>query len=446
MRSSTAVRAFVAAGALALVPTVAQAAVPYDDGTVAENPVDWTPQLVATTAVAKPRVDAIAADPAEETAYAGGLFQRVTQGATTVDRSNIVAFDRTSGAIRTGFDPTLDGVVRTVENAADGGVYVGGDFKNVNGVARAGLVKLTPSGAIDPTFKPKTIRGLVYDLEMYNGHLIVAGNAGRKLTSLNPFTGVDDGYLTHTIAGEARNTSGSVDSWGVTTVYDVAVTAGKLAAVGNFATVNGQARSKFFMLNLTSAGTSLSPWYYGSFATPCATDHPRRIANLQGVDFSPTGQFVSVAATGQIPEESSQVWHYNQGAQLDSTVCDGFGRFDVTAPASNGAEWINYTGGDSVWRVQDAGDATYVTGHFKWVDNPDGFASACPVGDTCARRSGIAAVDSQGGRAVADWSPAAPTTMGGKALESTSQGLWVGSDASNFGGEAHRGLALAPRR
>ena len=406
------------------------------------NAVEWTPQLVPTTAVAKPRVDAIAANPAYPTAYAGGLFEQVSQGGSTVTRSNLVAFDRTSGAIRADFAPRLDGVVRTVENAPDGGVYVGGDFRNVNGAARAGLVRLTPSGSVDTRFKPP-FKGIVYDFEMHNGHLIVAGNQGNKLSSLDPVTGAYDGYIDVTIAGEAFNTAGTTSSWGITSVYDVAVAGGRLAAVGNFATVDGQPRSRFFMLNLGSTGSSLSPWYYDSFATPCATDAERRIANLQGVDFSPGGDYVSVAATGQIPEEPSQVWHEGDGAQSDSTVCDAFGRFSVTDDTK--AEWINYTGGDSVWRVQDTGTATYASGHFRWVDNPDGFASQCPTGDPCARRSGVAAVSSTTGRAL-DWSPAAPTTQGGKALELTSQGLWLGSDATKFGAETHRGLAFAPAR
>ena len=442
MRFSTAARAFIAASALALVPAAAQGAAQHTS-TVSENAADWVPQLVATTAVAKPRVDAIAANPAQATAYAGGKFDRVSRGGSTFARSNLVAFDRTSGDIRAGFDPRLDGVVRAVENAADGGVYVGGDFRTVNGTARPGLVKLTPAGAIDSTFKPP-IKGIVFDVELFNGHLIVAGNAGKRLTSLNPVTGAGTTYINLAIAGEARNTSGDVDSWGTTSVYDVAVTNGKLAAVGNFATVNGQARSRFFMLNLTSTGSSLSSWYYNSFATPCATDHPRRIANLQGVDFSPNGDYVSVAATGQIPERTTEVWHAGDGAQSDSTVCDGFGRFNANAD-TDAALWINYTGGDSVWRVQDTGHAVYATGHFKWVDNPDGFASECPAGDTCARRSGIAAVSAAYPGTALAWNPATPTTQGGKALEATSQGLWVGSDSTKFGAETHRGLAFAPR-
>ncbi len=442
MRFSTAMRAFVAASALALVPAAAQGAAAHTD-TVSENAADWVPELVSTTAVPKPRVDAITADVSSATAYAGGRFDRVTDGGTPVPRSNLFGFSRTTGQIVGGFAPSLDGVVRAVENAADGGVYVGGDFRNVNQTFLGrGLVKLDASGRIDTAFKPP-IKGNVYDLELFNGHLIVAGNAGKRLTSLNPTNGANDNYINLTIAGEARNTSGSVDSWGTTSVYDVAVTSGKLAAVGNFATVNGQPRSKFFMLNLGGTGSSLSGWYYNSFATPCATDHPRRIANLQGVDFSPSGDFVSVAATGQIPEQTSEIWHAGDGAQSDSTVCDGFGRFNANVD-TDAAQWINYTGGDSVWRVQDTGHAVYATGHFRWVDNPDGFASACPAGDTCARRSGIAAVDATRGTALA-WNPATPTTQGGKGLVATSQGLWVGSDSAKFGSEDHRGLAFAPR-
>lgn len=446
MGSFRAARAAVAATACALVPavlpTAVEAAVPHST-TVAPDAVGWTPQLVATRAVPKPRVDAIAADTAFATAYAGGRFDRVSQGGRTVTRSNLVAFSRTTGAIRAGFAPRLDGVVRSLEQAPGGGVYVGGDFNTVNGVSRPALVKLTASGAIDPTFRPPN-RRIVYDLELVKGHLVVASNdTGNQLVSLNPTTGRKTGYVDVRLAGEACNTGKSVCSWGTTSVYDIAATHGRLAAVGNFATVNGRRQSRFFMLNLGNTGSSLSSWYYKSFATPCGTDHPRRVANLQGVDFSPKGDHVSVAATGQITELRSQVWRRGQGAQSDSTVCDAAARFSVRDDTK--AEWVNYTGGDSVWRVQDTGVATYLTGHFKWVDNPDGFASRCPAGDTCARRSGIAALSSRTGRAL-DWSPAVPTAVGGKALVATAQGLWVGSDAQRFGDEAHRGLAFAPKR
>ncbi len=450
MRSKWLVRVAVAAGVVVIAPGLAQAAEYAHTGPVSENAADYTPQLVATTAVSHPRVDAITADSA--ITYAGGFFDRITRaGQGTYTRSNLVAFSTSTGLVDTGFDPKLDKQVRAVENAADGGVYVGGDFTTVNGVSRGGLVKLTAAGVIDPTFKPPFGRALVYDVELVDGHLIIAGNFKQKLMSLNPVTGASDGYISKTITGEVcvEDNGTTYCSWGNTSVYDFAVNpaGNRLVAVGNFTHVDGQARSKFFMLQLGTTGAKLDPWYYPGFAKRCETEHPRRIANLQGVDFSPDGTAFNVAATGQV-SLTPDIWYQRLGDdnKPNTTVCDAVGRFNLSDPTK--PAWINYTGGDSVWTVADTGKAVYMQGHFKWVDNPDGYGSL-GIGDKtsgapAARRSGIAAINPATGLALS-WNPAVPTKMGGKALEVTAAGLWVGSDSTKFGSETHYGIAFAPK-
>ncbi len=64
-----------------------------------------------------------------------------------------------------------------------------------------------------------------------------------------------------------------------------------------------------------------------------------------------------MAATGQIPRPGD----------LFDTVCDGVGRFAMDN--DDAPQWINYTGGDSVWAVSDTGSAVYTQGHFQWLDN-----------------------------------------------------------------------------
>jgi len=433
----------VSAAAVALSSGFAPAA-PRHLAVVSHNAADHTPQLVATAAVARPRVDAITSDPA--TTYAGGLFNQIAHAGQTYNRSNLVAFDTATGRVRARFAPTFDEAVRAVENVPGGGAYVGGGFTTVNGETHPALTKLTVSGAVDRRFSPPLRGGIVYDVELVDGHLIVAGNSGKKLMSLDPATGADDGLIDRSITGRVCSENGAC-SWGTTAVYDFAVAQGRLAAVGNFAAVDREPRSKFFMLNLRASGSPLSRWYYPGFAKPCATNAPRRIANLQGVDWNPRGTAFSVAATGQIPARKRDIWYSRLGDRnlRHTTVCDAVGRF--TLRDSTRPQWINYTGGDSMWTVQDTGAAVYVQGHFKWVNNPDGYASR-GIGDTTSgrpavRRSGIAAIDPQSGLALS-WSPAVPSRRGGRALEATPAGLWVGSDAVKFGPETHYGIAFAP--
>jgi hypothetical protein len=110
--------------------------------------------------------------------------------------------------------------------------------------------------------------------------------------------------------------------------------------------------------------------------------------------------------------------------------------------------WINYTGGDSVWSVADTGVAVYAAGHFKWLDNPDGYASL-GIGDkTSGRpatyRQALGAIDPVTGLANA-WDPRlSETRIGGKAFLADANGLWLGNDATKLRGEPHLGLAYVP--
>jgi len=419
---------------------------------VGTSAVSYTPQVVSTTAVPKPHVDAIAnlGDDADTT-FAGGLFDTVSQGTRSYPRSNLVSFDGATGAVSTTFDTAIGGQVWALAtDVATNSVYVGGAFKTVDGATRSALVKLNATtGARDAAFNPPFTGGQVNDLEIVTiagvKRLVVGGSSGRKLMSLNPASGRDDGYFKNVISDPLPG------AWGGVSVYGVAIdpSGTHLVATGNFLKVDGAARSKFFMVDLGAYSASLSSWYYPGFAKPCATDAPRRIANLQGLDWSPDGLAFTVAATGQIPaERPADIWYHRLGVRNkpNTSVCDAVGRFKLSDPTK--PVWINYTGGDSVWSVSDTGKAVYVAGHFKWLDNPDGYASL-GVGDKtsgapAASRRGIGAIDPVTGLANS-WNPGLTgTRSGGKALVPDAGGLWIGNDATRFNGQVRYGLAYAP--
>jgi Domain of unknown function (DUF5122) beta-propeller len=320
-----------------------------------------------------------------------------------------------------------------------GAVYVGGSFTHVGGVARRALVKLDPvSGAVDPAFDAGFAGGQVNRVVYRNGLLYVAGSSGRKLMALDPATGADTGTVSLRIADPIPN------AWGGVAVYGLAINrAGtRLVATGNFQTVAGEPRTRLFVADLGSAGAVLDPWYYAGFAKPCSSTAPRRIAYLQGVDFSPGGGYFVVTATGQIPLDKADRWHPGVANPPDTTVCDGVGRFNLGHQGvTHQPAWINYTGGDSVWDTAATGPAVYVQGHFRWLDNPDGFASQ-PVGPAVSRR-GIGAIDPVSGLAL-PWNPGKPARRGGRAFLATAAGLWVGSDSETFHREPHVGIAFAP--
>jgi hypothetical protein len=413
---------------------------------VIENPVDDTPQLVATTNVPKPHVDAIGQ--VGSTIFAAGLFDQVVPSSSGlgVPRQNFVAFDANTGALKeatSGYqDPVINGQVWAIATYGNS-VYVGGQFTTVNGITRPRLVKINATtGAVDTNFNAGFKGGIVWDLKIWEGPggsspmLVVAGSMGKKLMALNLTTGAKLSYFNNlTVADPLPN------AWGGVALYNIAISPDgtKLAATGNFQTVAGpfQNRTRFFMADLTGPSASLHPWYYPGFAKPCASTHPRRIAYLQDVDFSPNGSYLVVTATGQIPISKADIWP--TGSSTYHTVCDAAGRFDMNDMSK--PAWINYTGGDSVWSVAATGAAVYVQGHFQWLDNPNGWASK--DGGGAARREGIGAIDPDSGKAL-PWDPPKPAQIGGKSLLATSAGLWVGSDSLKFNGEPHRGIAFVP--
>jgi hypothetical protein len=156
---------------------------------------------------------------------AGGQFTRVASAAaptTAIARSNILAFDATTGAIDTAFVPVLDGQVESLAVAPDGlHVFAGGSFTKINGIAQKSLVKLRLSdGARITAFKGKT-NARVKDMAVSGGRLYIGGTfktangvARSALAAVDPVTGAlsADVNLAITDPGAAPSTSTSSTS------------------------------------------------------------------------------------------------------------------------------------------------------------------------------------------------------------------------------------------
>ena len=390
---------------------------------VSESPASWTPHIEDGDGVSNAAVYAV--EQLAGTMYMGGNFQVVANSARTqtFSRSNIVAFDASSGAIAS-FNPQFNGAVWAIE-AVGSSVYVGGEFTSVNGVARRGLVKLdATTGAIDNTFQPTIKSGNVTEIRSVGGRLIIGGSFPKRLAALDPTTGADTGYINIPISGKLASNAGP------TKVYRFAVNpAGtKLMAIGNFTSVGNSTRWQAFMLDLGSTGASLAPWYYSPLENRCSASGTP--AYLRDVDFSPDGSYFAIVSTGFVV----------QSGGLDRDLCDATARFETNIANPLRPTWINYTGGDTLHSVAISGAAVYVQGHQRWLDNPLGRDSAGPG---AVSREGIGAIDPVDGDALA-WNPGKSRDVGGKDLLVTATGLWVGSDGSRFDGKYRHGIAFCP--
>jgi len=404
-------------------PAVAGAVTP-NDVVVSANPADWTPHVLDGQVKAIVKIG--------NTMFVGGLFTTVKEpGGLDTARSNIFAFDATTGAIDPSFAPTLDREVNALAAAPDGGLFVAGRFNTVNGIATKGLVKLDPAtGQIVTAFKPRS-NGAVFDMQVVGNELVIGGNFTKVtsflrtvLAAVDVTTGAVDLNLDLLFAGE-RSTDHTT---GTLTVDKLAVTpdGSRLVVIGNFTTVAGLQRDQLGVIDLTTTPASVANWATDRYAPYCpAVKWP---AYLRDLAMSNDGTWFSVVTTGA----------YGGTSRL----CDSTTRWDLGQSGSGiQPTWVDYTGGDSLFSVAITDEAVYVGGHQRWENNP--FAGD-RAGAGAVPRKGIAALDPVNGLPLT-WNPGRqPRGVGVFVFTPTDDGLWFGSDTNYVAGEYHGRLAFFP--
>jgi len=111
----------------------------------------------------------------------GGSFSLPGSG----DRKNFAAIDRTTGAVNDDWGPvSVVGGVHTISVSGDGSVYLGGGIKSIDGADRAGVARLTADGELDAEFAPVVSAGDSTNLvvtaltEAADGRVYVGGDFG----------------------------------------------------------------------------------------------------------------------------------------------------------------------------------------------------------------------------------------------------------------------------
>ena len=112
------------------------------------------------------------------TVYAAGDFAHAEKGNQSVARANVMAVQRDSGELLTGFVANTNGIVHVV--LSDGiSVYLGGEFTTVNGVPANHIAKLDPAtGAVDLSFHAFTTN-FVADMVIVGSKLYAVGEFGQ---------------------------------------------------------------------------------------------------------------------------------------------------------------------------------------------------------------------------------------------------------------------------
>ncbi|MDQ2737495.1 MAG: PKD domain-containing protein, partial [Actinomycetota bacterium] len=288
--------------------------------------------------------------------YAGGSFSNArpagaAPGANLIPRSNILAYDITTGVL-TSFAPQVNGTVKSLAVSPDGKrLYVGGTFSSVGTQTRFNLAAFNlPGGDLVPNFQAAVggsyVNAIaVTDTAVYVGGLIGAGNGVTR-----------QGFA-------AFNTSGGLLGWAPTADLQIdAMTLtpakDKLIVAGRFSQINGVSQRGIAALDLNTG--ALLPW-----------QAPNIIKNGYG-----TGSGAGKAGIWGLAIDQNAV--YGTGwVFADTTVGNLEGTF-AADPESGEIRWIADCHGDH-YGVYSDGTTVYTTSHEHACESANGITQNQPV-------------------------------------------------------------------
>ena len=414
-----------------------------------------TPQLNATGVVEQVRQLVQCGS----TMYAVGTFTSIKKGTTVYARSNVFSFGATSPYTVTSWAPAVNGIVNSIAfNGTDcSHAYIGGKFTAVGATKVGNLAEISTSTGAVVTGFGHTANGQVNTLRGVGGHILAGGyyttingsTANPYMTSLNPATGKDDGFVHLNISGNYQFPGVSTNP---TRVWNQELSHGGTLdlVMGDFTTAGGVPRQQIFMLNLATSPATVTGWtspeWDGSAgeATPqdpthgypfeCDTSEPFYI---QAAAWSPDDTTVYIGTTGYHP------FGWPVGATKRTGLCDAAAAFPATQ-AQVLHTWVNYTGCDSLFSAAADASTAYFGGHERWSQNPNDCDAQGPGAISAPGFEGLSPATG-----VLTFNPTRARGLGADDMTDTSAGLWIASDNQNgasqcAGKSGHAGICFLP--
>ena len=388
------------------------------------------------------------------TMYAVGTFTTIIKGSTSYTRDNAFSFSATAPYAVTAWNPNVNGVVTSIAfngtNCAD--AYIGGLFSSVGGSTVKNLAEVdTTAGAVVAAFG-HSANGQVSTLLGASGHILVGGyytsinnsTANPYMTSLNPVTGKDDGFLKLGISGNYNFPGVSSNP---TRVYNQSLSHSGLydLVMGDFTTAGGLPRQQIFMLNLATTPATVTGWTspewdgsMGELSSTNPTGCPYQCATvepfyIQAAAWSPDDSTIYIGTTGYHPNG------FPVGQTARTGLCDAAASFPATVsppPQPNGQpgyvlhNWVNYTGCDSLYSAAADSLGAYFGGHERFSMNPDDCDA---LGTNAYNAPGIEGLDPANGNLYLNSASTAgyykrSRGYGADDMLLTSAGLWIASD------------------
>ncbi|HEY5114794.1 MAG TPA: LamG domain-containing protein [Nakamurella sp.] len=310
------------------------------------------PASTAVTADALPtvQIDGVAWAQAVvgNTVYVGGNFANArpagaAAGANLTPRSNLLAYNITTGALITSFAPVINGAVQTVSASPDGSrIYIGGDFTTVNGVTKNRVAAFsTATGALITSFSVN-IATRVKSIAATNTTVYVGGM----------FTAANGQPRTRLAAFSAAN--GALLAWNPGADYTVNALLltpdqSKVIVGGSFQNLGGAAAYGLGAVDSTNG--TLVPW---------AANEQVRDAGTSSAIMSLSTDGTSVFGTGYV---------FGPGGNLEGTFS--------ADPNSGTINWIEDCHGDT-YGAFSTGGTVYTVSHAHYCGNIGGFPQSDP--------------------------------------------------------------------
>jgi Domain of unknown function (DUF5122) beta-propeller len=298
----------------------------------------WEAGVTNTRSGAEARVEELAISADQEWLYLAGNFDTVNGEPA----KNFAAVDVATGAVvDEDFLPKVNQTVRTML-VGNGRIYIGGQFKKVNGVTRSHLAAFAPNGTLDTTWTPSASHtdsnhsAAVHALEFStDGLTIFVGGAFNRMNGVSRAS-----------VARVSPTTGALDLWqipqsqvGTNVAWDLLPTPTRLyAGFGD-----GPNWAASYRLDLGPNGSQVWRRDY--------------VGNIQDLAFTPDGSRLFVAG-------------HNGTARLQQQVCGKNIRGLLLLDPANGntdCSWIpqvepwgnNFIG---VWTVLRTGNHLWVGG------------------------------------------------------------------------------------
>ena len=416
----------IAAGVLLVGASPAAALNASQPGIVSKVPAEGTPAVLDGVVNAVAQVG--------NTVIVGGQFTRVMEARGHVlPRTDIFAFDATTGLVDPAFAPTVaNGLVSTLSAGPDGqSVFAGGTFDTVNGQPEKRLVKLSlADGSIVTGFHAALTGSWVEDSDMRGNTLYIGGAiasvngvARGRFAAVNATTG----RRRPERGGELHRQARRQAARGPLRHQPRRHQAGRHGDVHQGR--RPRSRPDRDHRPVDDAGIGVRR---GRPTRSRPRARPSFDTYIRDVSFAPDGSYFVVANTG--------AWF---GGANAGVLCDSVQRWEsgATGPGQL-PTWVDYTGGDSLTQVAATGSAIYVGGHQRYLNNP--FAGRHRRAGR--RRAGWASPPSIPVNGLPyTWNPGRyPRGSGVWAFLGTPDGLWVGSDTDYVDFAYHPRLALLP--